>query len=153
MSRKTMIVALMLGLAATAVYAGMGYHVKCQAEAGKQPPGATAKSCGYETEVTFGGGMFFEQVTGYCRACKKFVYLRWTRPNAPLPPNMKIMPKPEPLGEVWDAKTGRVLTVYPCPHCQGPFAVIENKNELKHCPSCNKPHFGIDKSKPIMAID
>ena len=62
-------------------------------------------------------------------------------------------PRPKPLGEVWDAKTGTVLTLYACPHCKGPFAQIKSQRDLKHCPACNKPGFAVDKSKPMLAID
>jgi len=143
-------------LTAAAVYAGTGYFMKCQAKPAKDAAtGKTPKPCGYESQVTFGGGMISEQVCGYCRACKKFVYLHWTRPNIPdgLKAHTKVRPRPKPLGEVWDARTGKVLTIHACPHCKGPFLEIKNREELKYCPACNKPHFVVDKSKPMIAID
>jgi hypothetical protein len=125
-------------------YAGEGVAMKCE-----------AKACGYETRVTFGGGMFFQQLTGYCRACKKFVYLGWTRENIPdeMKARIKPKPKPKPLGEVWDPQTGKVLTIHACPHCKGPFREIKKASDLKHCPKCNKPEFAVDKTKPMIAID
>lgn len=124
-------------------YAGDGFSMKCQ-----------SKTCGYESEVTFGGGMAFEQLTGYCQTCKQFVYLTWTREGSPVVnPEAKKVPAPKPIGEVWDASTGRVLTIYACPHCTGPFAQIKTKNELKHCPICNNPGFEVDATKPRLAID
>lgn len=157
MKRRTMIIALAACLLTTAaVYAGRGLSMKCEAKPDKDPAtGKTAKPCGYEANVTFGGGMFFEQLTGYCRSCKKFVHLNWTRKNIPdgMKGQIKVKPKPEPLGEVWDAATGKIMTVYACPHCKGPFLEIKKLEDLTHCPVCNKPHFVIDKSKPEMAID
>jgi uncharacterized protein YbaR (Trm112 family) len=95
--------------------------------------------------------MFFRQTTGYCRACKKFVYLHWT--EGEIPAGMQATPRPVPLGEVWDASTGKVMTIHACPTCKGPFLEIKSPDELKYCPVCNKPHFVVDKSKPEMAID
>lgn len=128
--------------------AGDGYPMKCGGE------GADAKGCGYEEMVTFGGGMAFMALTGYCPACEKFVHLHWTRKGSPLvKPGDKVTPPPKPLGKVWDAATGRTLTIYACPHCKGPFAEIKSIKELTHCPKCNGGHFKIDKSKPRLAID
>lgn len=153
MPAATLIVCL---LTAAAVYAGRGLAMKCQAKPDKNAQtGKTAKPCGYESRVTFGGGMLSNQTGGYCRACKKFVYLHWTRENIPadLKARIKITPRPVPLGEVWDARTGKVLTIHACPTCKGPFLEIKKPDELKHCPACNKPHFAIDKTKPQLAID
>ena len=128
---------------AAVAYAGDGFSMKCQ-----------SKACGYESEVTLGGGMAFEQLTGYCRKCKKFVYLQWTREGSPvLDPTAKKVPPPKPLGEVWDAQNGKVHTIHACPHCNGPFAEIKNAGDLKHCPACGKPDFAVDDTKPRMAID
>ncbi len=128
---------------AAVVYAGSGFSMKCQ-----------SKTCGHESEVTFGGGMAFEQLTGYCQKCKKFVHLHWTREGSPVVnPKDKKVPAPSPLGEVWDAGTGRIITIYACPHCTGPFAHIKTKDELKHCPACNKRSFEVDETKPRLAID
>ena len=159
MNRRTITLSMMTCvclLTAAAVYAAQGLSMKCQAEPEKDPAtGKVSKTCGYEAEVTFGGGMMFDQITGYCRHCKKFVYLQWTRENAPdeLKARMKFQPKPEPLGELWDSSTGKIMTVYACPHCKGPFLPIKSADDLKYCPACNKPHFAVDKSKPEMAID
>ena len=128
---------------AAVVYAGEGLSMKCR-----------AKTCGYESEVTFGGGMAFEQLTGYCRNCRKFVYLSWTREGSPvLDPKAEKVPHPKPLGEVWDALAGRAITIYVCPHCKGPFAEIKSRDDLKHCPACGKLDFAADDSKPRMAVD
>ena len=145
MRNRAMCVALaaFLALGAT-TYGGDGYPMKCQ-----------SKPCGYETYVTFGGGMLASQITTYCRSCKKFVYLTWTRENLPaqLKGTVKSRPRPKPLGEVWDSRTGAVLTVHACRTCKGPVLEIKSLADLKCCPKCSKPGFAVDKSKPRMAID
>ena len=157
MTRKMIVITLAACLlTGAAVYAGRGMSMKCQAKPAKDPAtGKTAKACGYESMVTIGGGMISERMTGYCRACKKFVTLHWTRDGIPaeMKARIKVKPRPVPLGEVWDAQTGKVLTIHACPTCKGPFLEIKKPDELKHCPVCNKPHFAIDKTKPQLAID
>lgn len=141
-SRTTILLAGLIAIV-TVVYAGESFKMKC-----------TAAGCGYTSQVTFGGGMAFEQLMGYCRKCNTFVHLSWTREGSPLVgPNDKIIPPPNPLGKVWDAKTGRTLTIYACPHCSGPFVHIRNPDELKHCPACSKPGFIMDDTEPMIAID
>lgn len=78
MRTKMLSIAPLAFLAMTAiVFAGDGIPMKCQAKPEKDPAtGEISKPCGYESYVNFGGGMFFDQITGYCRSCKKFVYLR-----------------------------------------------------------------------------
>lgn len=125
------------------VYAGEGYGMKCQSQ-----------TCGYESEVKFGGGMAYGEITGYCMKCRRFVYLTWTLVDSPsLDPKAKIVPAPEPLGEVWDASTGKVITIYACKHCSGPFAMIKTEAELKYCPACNKPGFAVDDTKLRISYD
>lgn len=122
---------------AAAAHAAMGYHIKCR-----------AKNCGYETNVTLGPLRAAEHVTGYCRNCKKFVELSWLRTTKQ---------PTKPIGQVWDSKTGRILTIYACPDCKGPFAEIksvgEGKDELKYCPACGAPDFGADITRPSRAVD
>ena len=138
-------------------HGGTGYTMKCQAQPAEDPkPGKITATCTFSSRVTFGGGMFFDQLSGYCRACKKFVYVTWTgkdQIDRAKEVGFKVQPRPKPLGEVWDARTGKILTIHACPTCKGPFLEIKSPDELKHCPACNKPHFGVDKSKPVMAID
>ncbi len=130
-------------LVSTAV-AGEGVTMKC-----------SQTSCGFRSPVVFGGGMMVERIMGYCRGCKKFVDLCWGREGAPeeLLKDAKLPPKPKPLGELWDAKTGAILNVYACPQCKGPFAEIRSPEQLTHCPDCNHDGFAVDESEPRMAID
>ena len=163
MIKRVMTITFVICLLTVAtIYAGTGYFMKCQPDPKKpQKTDKTtetdkpAKPCGYESRVSFGGGMFFNQITGYCRSCKKFVYLSWTRENIPAGMKDRIKPKarPKPLGEVWDSKTGEVMPIHACPKCKGPFLEIKKVEDLKRCPGCNKSHFAIDKSKPMIAID
>lgn len=142
---------VLMGFASLAL-AGDIYPMKCMD--GKDAAGNVAKGCGYEQMVTFGGGMMFQRVMGYCTTCEKFVSVTWTREGSPmLSPGDKVVPPPKPLGKIWDAKTGRKLTLYACPHCKGPFAEIKSVKDLKHCPKCNGAHFNIDKTKPRLAVD
>ena len=67
--------------------------------------------------------------------------------------NIKVKTRPNPLGEIWDSKTGEVMTIYACPTCKGPFMEIKKAEDLKHCPACNQSHFVKDDSKPMIAID
>lgn len=164
MKKRFMSVMLVTCLATATIYAGTSFFMKCQPGPEKttktEKPTQTSKPskpCGYESYVSFGGGMFYNQTTGYCRACKKFVYLRWTRKNIPAETKKhlksKDRPRPKPLGEVWDSQTGKVMTVHACPACKGPFLEIKRLDDLKRCPVCNKSHFAIDKSKPMIAED
>ncbi len=157
MTRKMILIVLAASLlTGAAVYAGRGMSMKCQAKPVKDPAtGKIAKPCGYEAMVSLGGGMLSKRVTGYCRACDKFVAIHWTHKNLPagLKARVKVKPRPAPLGEIWDAQTGRIMTIEACPKCKGPFLEIKKFDELKHCPVCNKPHFAVDKSKPKLAID
>ena len=155
MTRKTTIIALTAFLlTAAAVYAAQGLSMKCTAKPEKDPAtGKLEKACDYEATVIFGGMMFSDQMTCYCQSCKQFVYLHWTRQGAPMPDGMKVTPKPEPMGEVWNAATGEVLAVYAYPKCKGPVLEIKKREDLKFCPVCNKSHFVVDKTKPELAVD
>lgn len=149
MKKRMMAVGLAVFLGgAGLIQAGDGYPMKCMDKS------ADGKECGYEAMVTFGGGMMFHGLTFYCRKCGHFGQLHWTAVGSPLvDPKAKVIPKPEPLGEIWDAATGRVLTIYACPQCQGPAAEIKSVKDLTHCPKCGGGHFRVDPGKPRMAID
>ena len=111
------------------------------------------RACGLKEEVTFGGGFRFCQITGWCVACKKFVYLTWDRPaegkggkTAP----SKAQQEPKPIGKVWVASAGKMAEIYACPDCRGPFLPIASPEEMTACPKCGKPGFGHDPKKVIM---
>lgn len=128
LSLLTLVAAALL-LLSTSLFGGSGYNARC-----------TDAKCGYEGRVNFGGGFFFNQLTGYCTKCEQFVYLRWPNGHAPVkdgeePP--KVTP-PAPLGTVWNPTTGKTGTVYPCPKCTSPFLAM-TEPELKCCPKCRKP--------------
>lgn len=116
--------------------AGTGYPMKCD-------------SCGFEAEVLIGGGMQFEQITGYCTKSKEFVYLQWTRGEK----------KPKPLAKVWDPVSGKTISLYKCPDCKKPFIPLPEAEAdisgpgFKCCPKCGKPTFKVDRTKGIMMFD
>jgi hypothetical protein len=141
MTKKTTLMALAIVVAsATVSFAGTGYPMKC----GK---------CGFEAEVLIGGGMMFEQMTGFCVESGKFVYLQWERGKK----------KPEPVAEVWDSSTGKTIELYKFPECPQPIMPLQLDAAdqegpgfnpgFKHCPKCGKPKFQVDESKGIMAFD
>ncbi len=138
------------------VRAGTGYAMRCGVEPAAEPAsGQAVRGCGYRVRVTFGGGMFFSQITAYCSRCQGFVYLSWT-PDRGLPegmPRREATPPPTPLGQVWDPVTGRTLTLYACPRCDGPSVEIKRLEDLVHCPACGAPGFEVDPTAPVIAID
>ncbi|MCL5036344.1 MAG: hypothetical protein M1269_04410 [Chloroflexi bacterium] len=107
--------------------AGTGYRIKCE-----------NKSCIYSSNVNFGGGMGFNQITGYCVHCKGFVYLTWYREGWKWKKGNTPDKAPMPLGKVWCPNTGQVKNLYKCPHCGKPFMEIYSIEELKYCPRCSK---------------
>jgi hypothetical protein len=137
MTKKTLLVALAIVLSqAMVALAGTGYTMKCS-------------NCGYSSAVQVGGGMRFEQITGFCVDSMKFVYLRWNRGEK----------KPEPITKVWDSASGEMIEVYKCPDCTKPFMPLRlkptgtNGPGLDHCPKCGKQTFQVDKDKGIIAYD
>ena len=137
MPKKILLVALAIVLSqAMVAFAGMGYTMKCS-------------NCGYSSAVQVGGGMQFEQITGFCMDSMKFVYLRWNRGEK----------KPEPIFTIWDSATGEKIGVYKCPDCPKPFMPLRAKQAdaegpgFDRCPKCGKQTFQVDKSKGIIAYD
>jgi DNA-directed RNA polymerase subunit RPC12/RpoP len=137
MTKKTLLVALAIVLfPAMAAFAGMGYTMKCS-------------NCGYSSAVQMGGGMRFEQITGFCVDSMKFVYLQWNRGEK----------KPEPVAQVWDSASGKKIDLYKCPDCPKPFMPLQATQAdaegpgFNHCPKCGKPTFQVDKGKGIIAFD
>jgi hypothetical protein len=137
MTTRTSLLALAIVLmAAVAALAGTGYPMKCD-------------NCGYSCRVMIGGGIGFEQLTGFCASDKKFVYLRWDRDTKP----------PAPMAKVWDSANGETIKVYKCPDCSKPFIPLRPKPPdrdgpgFNHCPKCGKATFQVDEAQGIMMYD
>jgi hypothetical protein len=82
------------------------------------------KDCRQALEFQLGGGMLFEQVTGYCSHCKKIVTLTWTSPHAlqagaPVP-----MSRPSRSGSIFSLLRSRVIFNGLIPRAIAPFWVI-----------------------------
>ena len=109
---------LILSLLLTgAVQAGTRYEVKC-----------TDSQCGFVSSIGIGGGMRFEEASGYCKKCDAMVSVTWKRGE-----------KKQPLLlEVWDALAGRARRIFRCPKCEAPFLKVDQIAELRHCPKCGK---------------
>lgn len=99
------------------VHAGTEYEVACE-----------NKDCGFTSNVSFGGGKAFDQITGFCIPCEKFVYISWQR-NAE---------EPAPAAKIWDAGSGAIISLYPCPNCGNLFMPIADIQTLKYCPICRQ---------------
>ena len=141
--KRSALVMGVLAASSVVVLAGDGFGFKCE-----------DKDCGFKATVVFGGGMLFEQATGWCHRCKKFQSVNWTRKGAPpLNPNAKVVPQPQPLAEVWNPASGEVRSVYKCPGCGGGFMEVRKPGELTHCPACAKPGFKVDPNAPRLAVD
>ena len=70
--------------------------------------------CGYQQDLTIGGGMRSPMLTGYCRSTQKFVYIKlksWKgyQETVPACPDC-----PEPIRPIYDG--GQVAEI-PCPKC------------------------------------
>lgn len=130
MNKRTMVIVigLLVGIV-TVARAGELVSIKC-------------RNCGYQTGASFGGGFLFEQETGYCVNCGKFVWVTWKRGEA----------GPEPLARVWDSTTGRVIPLYNCTECSKPFMPIMPIQwlKLKYCPKCGKMDL---EKKTLLIVD
>lgn len=123
--RFLIIALLMVGSAR----AGMQYEVKC-----------TNEPCGFTTSIGIGGGMKFEQASGYCKKCDKVVSVTWKRDTKERSAYLSF----------WDALTGRVREIFKCPKCTNPFVMITSIDDFKHCPKCGKASL---KSKRTLFYD
>lgn len=112
--RPFMLSILILGTA----WAGTQYEVRC-----------SNNECGFTTSIGLGGGMKFEQASGYCRKCDKMVSVTWKRDSKQKPAHRSF----------WDPLIGDMREVFNCPECKSPFAAIHGIEEFKHCPKCGKP--------------
>lgn len=121
MKRKQIILMLaviIIFFSAGLAMAGSAYKVQCE-----------NKNCRFFSEVMFGGGFKFDQATGYCKKCRKFVYLTWERGKN----------KSSIMGDIWCPLTGQDFSIFRCPSCSGPVLQINSIEDLKYCPSCRQP--------------
>jgi uncharacterized C2H2 Zn-finger protein len=136
MHKTLFFVAAVLVCSTASTFAGTGYTMTCG-------------ECGYSSEVNIGGGMMFEQITGFCVETGKFTYLTWKRDTK----------KPEPAAKIWDSATGKTIELYKCPKSGKLFMPLNLKEDdwdsagFEHCPKCGKPAFKVDKDKGIIAYD
>jgi predicted RNA-binding Zn-ribbon protein involved in translation (DUF1610 family) len=137
MTKSILLIAVAFVLVpAMAALAGMDYPMKCT-------------NCGYASRVQIGGGKGFEQITGYCPASKKFVYITWKRGEK----------KPEPMAKVWDSATGKTIDLYKCPDCGKPIIPLQTKEVgpdspgFDHCPRCGKQTFKVDAREGVIMFD
>jgi|GEM_PF-4923524 len=124
------------------VYAGMGYHLKCD-------------NCQAEEDLLFGIGMVSKVVAnGYCYNCKKYVSIThgtakdekglYVNYDGSTNTQEQIEAMEKPLGYVYQPALGKIA-LYPCPICGQPFIPIkeegfgtyENPTKM-YCPICNK---------------
>jgi hypothetical protein len=115
MKRKSILPGLVLLLLSSMAQAGTRYEIKCPNQA-----------CRYTDHIGFGGGMRFEQVSGYCKRSKKIVTVTWERRGGRLPA----------ISRMRDPVSGALREVFPCPDDGTPVVVIHNIGELKVCPRC-----------------
>jgi hypothetical protein len=138
MSRSHWICGAALLFAVTCVVAGTIYEYKCG-----------VPTCGFKGRLNLGGGLLFDQVTGYCASCRKFVPLRWKsqRAQAHARDQAVQLPEraPEPVGSVWNFATGRAVKLYTCPDCAKPFMELQAGDfgassggvlHKSYCPMC-----------------
>jgi ssDNA-binding Zn-finger/Zn-ribbon topoisomerase 1 len=134
--KRLLLVAALVLIPAMAAFAGMSYPMVCS-------------SCGFSSRVQIGGAKKFEQMTGYCAECKKFVYVKWDRGGT----------KPEPIAKVWDSTSGESVEIYKCPDCSKPVIPLRASAAGKegpgfdHCPKCGKKTFEVDKKQGIIIFD
>jgi hypothetical protein len=83
----------------------------------------TAQS-GTETvtyQVKFGGGKAFSQYTAFDPKAKKFVYRTWKRDED----------KPNPVGTIWDHRSGETIELYKFPDIEQPLPIIPSIKERR----------------------
>jgi hypothetical protein len=102
---RIMVIFIFSGLAlwVSAAVAGQSGTVSCAT------PG-----CGYQDNLTIGGGKQSPSVTGYCRSTKKFVRAKlksWADYRENIPPCPDC---PEPILPIYD---GSQVAEIPCPRC------------------------------------
>ncbi len=97
--------------------AGIGYNVTCVDE-----------KCGFSAKAGIGGGMQYEEASGYCPKCGKWTSVSWRRRTA----------APAPVAAFWDPRTGEGRQVRACTKCSEPYVVINSIDDMKYCPKCGK---------------
>lgn len=132
---KTLLMLLLCLSLSSQAWAGSSYELKCQ-----------NPSCNYQDSLNMGGGFIFEEISGYCEHCQKFVSVQWRRSQAgesrdlPLPPSDLATSAPTSLGTAQSPITGETAATYPCPICGGPFTEIKSIPEdgMLKCPQCGQ---------------
>ncbi len=112
------------------ILAGSVYQLTCE-----------NKDCLYTDHVSFGGGMRFDQITGYCSSTGKFVYVIWHREHQTRSGSKEKVskPKPSPVGQIWLPSMGQYISLYQSKDCPQPVVPINSVEELKFCPKCKQP--------------
>lgn len=82
-------------------------------------------NCQFNGCVYIGGGTVYEQVSGYCTTCKKFVSVQWRRNGTSKASDLPDKP-PAKLGTVWNPASGLTADLYPCPTCKKPFMEVNH---------------------------
>jgi hypothetical protein len=116
---KTILSIVLFTLAATYAFAGAELKFTCENPA-----------CKFEAKCKSGGGKLFEQLTGYCCVCKKFVSISWNRKDTP-PRNLKTVWVPQDL-------PGQA-NLFPCPACTNyvyEFQTDGSSTNRFSCPQC-----------------
>jgi len=129
-----------VAVSATLCIAGTAWHYKCE-----------SPKCGFDGDLEVGGGFDYNQASGYCTTCKKFVSVSWKRERV-TEELKKVQDKstnlpataPAKLGTTWNPATGYTAALYPCPHCRKPFMEIDNISLVRGsvesgkvlCPKC-----------------
>jgi hypothetical protein len=108
-------------LAATYAFAGSELKFTCE-----------NPECKFQAKCKSGGGKLFEQLTGYCCTCKKFVSISWNRKDTP-PQNLKTIWVPQDLSLPGHAN------LFPCPACTNyvyEFQTDGSPTNRFSCPQC-----------------
>ena len=93
------------------------------------------KKCHFHATCASGSGFNFEQLSGYCFVCRKFVSISWDRKKSP-PPGLKAVWVPQDSRGLLDKKD---RNLFPCPHCKNyvySFSIRTNTKERFDCPKC-----------------
>lgn len=124
---NTMLLIVVLSVAfASTAWAGTGYKIRC-----------LNPQCDFASSIGLGGGMRFEEITGYCFEKNSFVRITWPR-QGKYNPDVQDDRAPKPM-TIWNHATGESFQVYTFPDCSEPLLPITNIKEFKFCPQCNQP--------------